>query len=384
MTSPSTLCEYCEPIPLEPHQLDIELDLQVEVGGSARWELGTVGRVRSSNCRLCRLVSMTLYHESRLRCASPVPGNHQVELSWGGSRFLGYEPVFTIKVNQPGNQYGSYEHVIRIYIARVASLGGIRNPPSCPNPDRGEALDIVRARQWIEGCLRSHPDCNVELEPVRREEDPEVDPQGRRISDSHGGLQILRLLDVQDNCLIETVDSVKYVALSYLWGLAVNVRLTTANYQALVHRPGSLGEYWDTLPRTIQDAITFVRAIGGRYLWCDALCLIQNDNEDIQRGLESMDYIYEQARFTIVGACGHDADAGLPGVLPGSRLGARDSGILDEIVPGIVLGLDISLDLSLKPSSYRSRGWTYVCLPTSPRCQMLLTQTSPPRMKSKS
>ncbi|KAM7219753.1 Heterokaryon incompatibility protein (HET) domain containing protein, partial [Rhypophila decipiens] len=168
----------------------------------------------------------------------------------------------------------------------------------------------------------------------------------------------LRLIDVHDNCIIATMENVKYVALSYLWGLAVNLRLTTANYQDLVDRPGSLARYWSSLPRTIQDAVTFVRDIGERYLWCDALCLVQNNAQDVRSGLDVMDYIYERALFTIVGACGHDADAGLPGVLPGSRM--CSTGIGDEIIPGVTLGLDIALDLCLRSSAYISRGWTSI------------------------
>ncbi|KAK4212260.1 hypothetical protein QBC37DRAFT_240213, partial [Rhypophila decipiens] len=118
----------------------------------------------------------------------------------------------------------------------------------------GQRVNFRRVHGWIESCQREHGRiCNG--------------------GDTHCGRQRSQLIDVHDNCIIETVENVKYVALSYLWGLAVNFRLTTANYQDLVDRPGSLARYWSSLPRTIQDAVTFVRDIGERYLWCDAAAL---------------------------------------------------------------------------------------------------------------
>ncbi|KAG7408441.1 hypothetical protein Forpe1208_v011990 [Fusarium oxysporum f. sp. rapae] len=34
------------------------------------------------------------------------------------------------------------------------------------------------------------------------------------------------------------------------------------------------------LPKTIQDLIEVTRQIGHRYLWLDAFCIVQNDNDD--------------------------------------------------------------------------------------------------------
>ncbi|KAM7198929.1 Heterokaryon incompatibility protein (HET) domain containing protein [Naviculisporaceae sp. PSN 640] len=360
----SPLCEYCAVLPLDPRQLDAKHRSELKKSLlPCIWKLGNVERIRSSSCRLCQLVSTALYHECRLRCSPPIPDNHEVQLE---SNKRGSEPLFFIKVYPPTGsglqfwQFMLYDHDIQIYFVRHPSLGAVPRPLDCVPPARGGAIDIHRIRQWIDSCLHSHSDCNAgEASSPEKERSADADPQGRPISDSHGGLDIIRLLDVQDRCLVETVDSVRYVALSYLWGLAVNVRLTTANYPDLVHRPGSLDKYWSSLPRTIQDAITLVREIGERYLWCDALCLVQNDKVDVQRGLKSMDYIYEQALFTIVGAYGHNADAGLPGLLPGSRLSARTSGILDEVISDVTLGLDIPLGLSMHATTYRSRGWTF-------------------------
>jgi hypothetical protein len=48
-----------------------------------------------------------------------------------------------------------------------------------------------------------------------------------------------------------------------------------------------------------------VKALNERFLWVDALCLVQNDE---------MDMIYERVLMTIVAASGDNVNAGLPGV----------------------------------------------------------------------
>jgi hypothetical protein len=82
---------------------------------------------------------------------------------------------------------------------------------------------------------------------------------------------------------------------------------------------GVLQNIWLNLPKTIRDAIDLVRALKERYLWVDALCLVQNDQADMQKGIDIMDIIYERAVMTIVAASGDSANSGLPGVHRGSR-----------------------------------------------------------------
>jgi hypothetical protein len=39
------------------------------------------------------------------------------------------------------------------------------------------------------------------------------------------------------------------------------------------------------LPKTINDAILFMKAMGERYLWVDSLCLVQDDEKDVSLGI---------------------------------------------------------------------------------------------------
>ncbi len=99
-----------------------------------------------------------------------------------------------------------------------------------------------------------------------------------------------------------------YVALSYCWGGTQKVRLERANLERFKTR----GLPVDELALTIRDAIVFTRAMGFRYLWVDALCIVQDDGDgDKAEQLPLMGTIYKQSALTIAAASGDHADAGL-------------------------------------------------------------------------
>lgn len=209
-------------------------------------------------------------------------------------------------------------------------------------PTTGPVIDTTRIFRWIYSCEQMHGSaCAL--------------PTDLAFTDAFRGLQVLRLLDVEINCLVETTDLEKYLALSYVWGAVSNFRLTKANRPALL-KPDSLNRVSHLLPETIKDTITFTRRLGCRYLWVDALCLLQNDTDDLELGVNAMDLIYERAWLTVVASCGHDANAGLRGVQNGTR---RPSENTFQVIPGVEMGILSGLDGLLKKSVYDSRAWTY-------------------------
>jgi len=67
---------------------------------------------------------------------------------------------------------------------------------------------------------------------------------------------------------------------------------------------------WQGLPRTIQDAIIVSYTLGIHFLWVDAFCIIQNDEDDIQKEISLMSNIYGQAFITIVVSCAENVQEG--------------------------------------------------------------------------
>lgn len=86
----------------------------------------------------------------------------------------------------------------------------------------------------------------------------------------------------------------RYAALSYCWGGPQPIVTTLASVE-----PHQESLVFELLPKTIQDAIITTRELGIRYLWIDALCIIQDSLEDKGRELNKMAGIYKNAYLTI-------------------------------------------------------------------------------------
>lgn len=96
-------------------------------------------------------------------------------------------------------------------------------------------------------------------------------------------------------CLIEPGDQhERYIALSYPWGGTSFIKTVRDTLER--HKQGIR---FDDLPRTFQDAIRICRFLGVRYLWIDALCIIQDDTDDWKEHSRSMGEIYRQSFLTI-------------------------------------------------------------------------------------
>ena len=57
-------------------------------------------------------------------------------------------------------------------------------------------------------------------------------------------------------------------------------------------------EVW-TLPAVFRDAIVLARSLDICFLWVDALCIVQDDMDDVQVGFAKMGHIYKNAMLNI-------------------------------------------------------------------------------------
>ncbi|KAI1198058.1 heterokaryon incompatibility protein-domain-containing protein [Nemania serpens] len=141
-------------------------------------------------------------------------------------------------------------------------------------------------------------------------------------------LRAIRLIDVHTVSLVEIEDleSVSWVALSYVWG-STPFRTLTEETLAECEEAGALGASW--VPDTIADAIQVTKGIGERYLWVDSLCIMQDSDADKAKFVPCMDIIYGCACVTIINTSGENALSGLPGVRPDTRFQAEEPFELD-------------------------------------------------------
>lgn len=156
------------------------------------------------------------------------------------------------------------------------------------------------ARGWLATCRAEHKWCGSQAT-----DDPTYLPT-RVLDVGSLGQDSIRL--VSSESLQST--NIDYTTLSYRWGASNHAACTTK--ENIADRLKAIP--FQSLPLTLQDAVTVTRLFGIRFLWIDALCIIQggeHENEEWKRELPNMGKIYRHSLFTIAASSAEDSSAGL-------------------------------------------------------------------------
>ncbi|KAH7082470.1 hypothetical protein FB567DRAFT_500481 [Paraphoma chrysanthemicola] len=157
--------------------------------------------------------------------------------------------------------------------------------------DTSSAAALAMANRWLQTCVKSHEKCGHDLDtpftPTRLLELGENETQILKLSQ---GVQV----------------SAPYVALSHRWGTEVLPRTTSKNIDDRLHQL-QLSE----LTSTMQDAISVTRRLGFRYIWIDALCIVQDSEEDWLREATQMSQVFSRAIVTLAVADAVDHSQGI-------------------------------------------------------------------------
>jgi hypothetical protein len=167
-----------------------------------------------------------------------------------------------------GPPFLSSAHTVNMPLIDAHNFAGV-SIPSWPSLGRAEdgtsRLGSTRCFNFLKSCLKdcventthSHRACiQPQPAPVPKQVLC-VRPQEIRICDMEGEFG-------------------RYCALSYRWGPPEQVFKTT---QANLSQMMQIID-WHVLPRLMQDTITVTRELDIQYLWIDAVCIIQEDEED--------------------------------------------------------------------------------------------------------
>jgi hypothetical protein len=111
------------------------------------------------------------------------------------------------------------------------------------------------------------------------------------------------------------------------------------------------------VPQTIADAISLVRLLEERYLWVDALCIVQDDEETKHDQITNMASIFTNATVTIIAKQGKDVNYGLRGLRGISHPRDFPQNIF-EIEPGFSISQCRDMQNYGTPQ-WSKRGWTY-------------------------
>ncbi|GES65480.1 hypothetical protein ATETN484_0012038500 [Aspergillus terreus] len=224
------------------------------------------------------------------------------------------------------------------YYAKWAVTMYIHLPTDGPNIseylDGTNEASAQRIKAMLHSCCDSHQSCGTR--------DPPLLP--RRVLD----VQEMRLHISQPN------QRAHYTALSYCWGGQQSFTTTTKTYAPLQDRILP-----QDMPQTLQDAAIVTRQLDLRYLWIDALCVIQDDPLDASIEINSMADIYNNATV----------------VISAEAASSADEGFLSQRLPSSAVALpvsyfSVSTEEGLKPENDPQGEKKYAYLvPTDPRTQ---------------
>jgi hypothetical protein len=144
-------------------------------------------------------------------------------------------------------------------------------------PEEGK-FDMKQACKWLEICRKN---------PANRCSVSALQPRD------------LLAIDLDEMCICLMSPGSEFAALSYCWPATPHLTLTRANREQFF-QSGALRKLRNELPRTIQDALDCATELPFRYLWIDALCIIQDDIDHKIEQIRQMDRVYSCAALTIV------------------------------------------------------------------------------------
>ncbi|KAK0745121.1 heterokaryon incompatibility protein-domain-containing protein [Apiosordaria backusii] len=198
----------------------------------------------------------------------------QLKLGYKMTNRLGEFVLYTVPGQQPHELFGS-------------------QPP--PNILPNSHLSFSRACQFLDECSANHARCsdfNLKHMPTRLLEVSAVpDPKT-----ADGPSFRVRL--------VTNPPPSPYVTLSYCWGGDQPGKTTKRNLPSY-----SRNIPLDVLPLTILDALTVTHGVGLQYLWVDALCIIQDSDQDKMNEISNMHRIYRGSFLTIAaGVAGTSLD----------------------------------------------------------------------------
>jgi hypothetical protein len=202
----------------------------------------------------------------------------------------------------------------------------------------GRSVDIGLLKRWIQICENGH---RGRCETVWWRSAEDVLPKS------------VRVLDVARMAIVPAPPACRFVALSYVWGGPGEQYWTTKANLKQRSRRGGLDA--SLLPGTISDTIQLTHQLDERYLWIDALCIVQDDPADKAVQIGVMELIYGSSVFTIFASDSTSARDPLPGVRPNSR----DPQQQVTKIQGLHLAVPNSLNHAIANSAWNQRGWTY-------------------------
>lgn len=248
--------------------------------------------------------------------------------------------------SKPGTRGATYPIVSRIYL----HMGDQWSPLVYTDVglDDTSPSSVDRASRWVENCLSSH------VHDMTKDKERELPT---RVIDVTPSLPRPKLKLFGKPCK----EKANYAALSYCWGKSKKTTTTTIHN---LHEHIEAGFSYELLGKTIQDAVSITRSIGVRYLWVDALCIIQGSEDearaDWQTESSRMAAVYGNAYVTIIAADSPTSDSGIlrkRSIIRESSI--SQDGFTQRRIYSAFRNTKILEAASSTPNIWSTRAWTF-------------------------
>ncbi|KAF2007548.1 HET-domain-containing protein [Amniculicola lignicola CBS 123094] len=152
--------------------------------------------------------------------------------------------------------------------------------------DTSSYESIRQIKEWLQTCSEEHEYCAVPTESELPTRVLDISNKRAKLIETHG----MRA---------------PYVSLSHCWGRKPIIRLLLSNIDKM-----KKGIPWDELSKTFQDSIVVAWKLGFRYIWIDALCILQDSSEDWEYHASRMAQIFTDSQLTISASSSADGAGG--------------------------------------------------------------------------
>ncbi|KAI1332853.1 heterokaryon incompatibility protein-domain-containing protein [Xylariaceae sp. FL0255] len=330
--SPGDLCPRCQEINISKYLISRDELPTLELGYYQDILL-------NDHCSFCRLVISALDVFSK---SWWIPGEYPIEMvQFNRAKDFKYFVLdMWMDTTTKTTPTGHYGH--KTYRGQIASLAtiGEETVPGQDDSDHsraiGKYLDYRILRKWIDDCEKHHSSqCHLPRRAL-----------GENLE--------LILIDVKDMRLVRSSWGTRYFSLSYVWGSSSAFYTMQSNIRSL-EMTNSLAILRERLPRVVNDAISIVDSLHERYLWVNALCIVQDDDALRDRYINEMDRIFSNSVLTIVALDGEDSESPLPAVTEPREV----SSCTTRIDPWVLVPRPPNLFDYRQDCLWSSRSWTF-------------------------
>ncbi|KAH7076534.1 heterokaryon incompatibility protein-domain-containing protein [Paraphoma chrysanthemicola] len=153
--------------------------------------------------------------------------------------------------------------------------------------DNSSEQAFRQARSWLQKCLQTHEQCsNSSIAPLPK--------------------RILEITATGVNLREHLGEQATYACLSHCWGTQ-GPALQLTSHKVSEFKRGIARAH---LPRTFRDAVDICENFDIKFLWIDALCILQDNLADWASTAQVMASIYENAYLTIAATGSNSTDGG--------------------------------------------------------------------------